>query len=67
MDIFFFLLGKILKKRRLHRPGSTFLYKWATKVCAAPKGMIFGLKKGIDFAQFGLEWSVVFKGTMGVY
>lgn len=27
----------------------------------------FGLKKGIDFAQFGLEWGVVFKGTMGVY
>ena len=27
----------------------------------------FGLKKGIDFDQLGLESGVVFKGTMGVY
>ena len=27
----------------------------------------FGLKTGIDFAHFGLESSMVFEGTMGVY
>ena len=27
----------------------------------------FGLKKGIDFAQFGLESGVVFEGTTGVF
>ena len=28
---------------------------------------LFGLKTGIDFAPFGLESGVVFKGTTGVY
>ena len=27
----------------------------------------FGLKRGIDFADFGLELGMVFKGTMGVH
>ena len=27
----------------------------------------FGLKTGIDFAHFGLESGMVFKGTTGVY
>ena len=27
----------------------------------------FGLKMGIDFAHFGLESDMVFKGTTGVY
>ena len=27
----------------------------------------FGLKTGIDFAQFGLESGMVFEGTTGVY
>ena len=27
----------------------------------------FGLKRGIDFAHFGLESGMVFKGTMGVH
>ena len=27
----------------------------------------FSLKKGIDFAHFGLEPGMVFKGTTGVY
>ena len=27
----------------------------------------FGLKTGIDFADFGLESGMVFKGTKGVY
>ena len=28
---------------------------------------LFGLKTGIDFAQFGLESGMVFEGTTGVY
>ena len=28
---------------------------------------LFGLKTGIDFAHFGLEWGMVFEGTTGVY
>ena len=39
-------------------------------VCAAPTGRVlrcFGLKTGIDFAQFGLESGMVFEGTTGVY
>ena len=39
------------------------------KVCAAPKGMVLhgsGLKTGIDFAHFGLESAMAFKGTTGV-
>ena len=35
-----------------------------------PKGYgfwVFGLKTGIHFAHFGLESSVVFEGTTGVY
>ena len=36
-----------------------------------PKGVWFlrrfGLKAGIDFAHFGLESGMVFKGTTGVY
>ena len=27
----------------------------------------FGLKVGIHFAHFGLEWGMVFEGTTGVY
>ena len=27
----------------------------------------FGLKKGIDFAHFGVEWGMVFEGITGVY
>ena len=27
----------------------------------------FSLKKGVDFAHFGLESGMVFKGTTGVY
>ena len=30
---------------------------------AAPKGMGFGLKTGIDFAHFGLESGMVFEET----
>ena len=29
--------------------------------------LLFGLKTGIDFAQFGLESGMVFEGTTGVY
>ena len=29
--------------------------------------LLFGLKTGIDFAQFGLESGLVFEGTTGVY
>ena len=34
-----------------------------------PVGFVsrFGLKKGIHFAHFGLESSMVFEGTTGVY
>ena len=36
-----------------------------------PKGLgflrCFGLKTGLDFAQFGLESGMVFEGTTGVY
>jgi len=28
---------------------------------------LFGLKTGIDFAQFGLESGMVFEGTTGAY
>ena len=28
---------------------------------------LFGLKKGIQFVQFGLESGMVFEGTTGVY
>ena len=27
----------------------------------------FGLKAGIHFAHFGLEWGMIFEGTTGVY
>ena len=37
------------------------------KVCAVPHGVefmrLFGLKTGIDFAHFVLEWGMVFKGN----
>ena len=36
-------------------------------LCTAPKSMVFapfGLKKGIDFAHFGLESDMVFEGTI---
>ena len=40
------------------------------KVCTASKGSVIGpfqSEKGIDFAHFGLEPAMVFKGTTGVY
>ena len=36
------------------------------KLCAPPRGMVwrrFGLKTGIDFAHFGPESGMVYKGT----
>ena len=35
--------------------------------CVAPKGMVFSLKTGIDFAHYGLESGTVFEGNKGVY
>ena len=32
-----------------------------------PKGMVFCLKTGIDFAHYGPESGTVFEGTKGVY
>ena len=46
------LLNKLYKYVPTHRVG--FLHR-------------FGLKTGIHFAHFGLESSVVFEGTAGVY
>ena len=48
-------------------PGGTPLQKL---ICAAPWGrlfVLFGLKRGIHFAHFGLESGLVFEGTTGVH
>ena len=49
--------------------GGTPLYKPCRYVPPQWVGFLrlFGLKTGIDFAHFGLELGMVFKGTAGVY
>ena len=49
--------------------GGTPLYKPYRYVPPHWAGFLrrFGLKKGIDFAYFGLESGMVFEGTTGVY
>ena len=49
--------------------GGTALYKLYRYVPPHRLGFLsrFGLKTGIHFAHFGLESSMVFEGTVGVY
>ena len=49
--------------------GGTPLYKPYRYVPPQRVGFLrpFGLKTGIDFAHFGLESTMVYKGTMVVY
>ena len=49
--------------------GGTPLYKPYRYVLPQREGVLrrFGLKKGIDFAHFGLESGVVFDKSTGVY
>ena len=50
-------------------PGGTALYKPYRYVPLQRIGVLrrFGLKTGLDFAQFGLEPGVVLEETTGVY
>ena len=50
-------------------PGGTPLYKKYKHVPLQRVGVLrrFGLKTGLDFAQFGLESGVVLEETKGVY
>ena len=49
--------------------GGTPLYKLYGYVPPYRVGFLrpFGLKMGIHFTHFGLEWGIVFGGTTGMY
>ena len=61
-------IGQVRLKVTPPPPGGTPLFKPYGYVPAQRVWFLrrFGLKTGIDFAQFGLESGMVFEGTTGV-